>query len=104
MYQWEPKEMLDESIKERNKQLFNLSLNRNKDKRVWFIVSAPTAKAREFWADKLQADIIFISATREQCRERILNDSRRDTHREFHLSIMNQWFEKYTRSKLDNYR
>lgn len=103
LYQWEATEMLEEVIKERNKQLATLSLEESiKYSKAWFIVSAPKGNTRKWWAEKLNADVILIAASLNTCIDRIKQDDRRLKQKENHIALAKEWFSKYTPSDLDH--
>lgn len=87
---------LKRSIDKRNKMLYSLSQQNGYD-RAWFIVSAPTAKERDYWNNMLSPiNIIVMDVSEEECIRRIVDDKRRINQANRFIPIVNNWFLKYT--------
>ena len=64
-------------LKYRNAMLAGLASRSVAYDRCWLIVTGRNKKQREWWKDKLCAEVIIIQTTKEECRRRILSDGRR---------------------------
>lgn len=61
---------------------------------IWVIASLPTRKQRRELAEQLQAELIHVEATVEECVERILKDVERKD-KEFQVRLIDKYFGYY---------
>lgn len=97
IYQWEGKEKLDEALLKRNSILSSLAKPGVEDEynRVWLVLSAPKRETREWWADRLKADIIVMDTPIAVCKERIAADTRRAGREEYFMKLIVLWWSEY---------
>lgn len=67
---------LSKAIRLRNKLLAMLARKKS-NTTAYFIVSAPTIKEREWWKDKLNAEVIVIDPTLEEIKKRNISAKRK---------------------------
>lgn len=61
---------------------------------VWVVAGLPNAEERKNLKKRLNAKLIFIEATKQQCIDRAMNDSERQD-KEKQIKIINKWFNIY---------
>lgn len=103
IYEWEDKEGLKESIDKRNEIINSLADKEISEKyeKVWFIVSASRGNVREWWANKLNANVLLIDVDQEECIRRVNCDSRRRHNIKTHIKAINKYFNKFSSSYID---
>lgn len=84
-----------EALEIRNKALRMLG-ERNSYKRAWFITADPDPAARATWCKKLNARMITMPATLDECIAQIEADPRRAHCRDKHIELAKEWFTKNT--------
>lgn len=83
-------EWIRPAITERNHRLSSLTT------KTWLIVSAPKAADRRQWQKKLNAEVIVLETSLNECTKRINNDDRRPTHiKRQHIEAANKWWSNY---------
>lgn len=64
--------------------------------RAWLIVSEPVAAHRQWWHDKLGADIVVLLADAQECLRRVKLDANAGDERGASIpSVISKWFERY---------
>lgn len=82
------------AMRERNERLGRLS-QLPASRAVWFIVSAPGERHREWWRATLHPrSLVVMRATLSQCIERIRSDPRRAGHEDEHIAWARRWFDR----------
>ena len=61
---------------------------------VWVIGGLPNYDEREALRRRLDAELVFIEATKEQCIERAMNDPERKD-KDIQVKVIEKWFKKY---------
>jgi len=64
------------AVRVRNKLLAGLNES-TQYKRCWLIVTAPSEDKRQWWKDKLDADLVVLDVDKRTCLDRIAKDPRR---------------------------
>ena len=89
-----PRDQLGFLLGERNRRLAALA-ELAPDKTAWVILTAPSSRLRQWWADTLAVkpdDLIVLAPSREELRQRIVQDpDRRDVVAE-HFAVVDKWF------------
>jgi len=85
------------ALDERNRRLRDLSRD-TIHRHAWFIVSAPTAEEREYWASMLGGHIVLLETPYEECARRIQNDPRRVGQYERLMRAAFAWWDEYRSS------
>jgi len=84
------------AMRERNSRLLRLA--DKSDGATWFIVGAPAAKERQWWADSLGADsVVVLETSPEECTRRSASDVNRDPSDKDYARIVARWWDRYTR-------
>lgn len=89
------------TLDERNQRL--AALSHAKHGRCWFIVGAPTERERQWWKDKLGAEVVLLDPGLEVCVERIGDSLTRRTAAEYwyHRRVMNWYPPEVQRPRLE---
>jgi predicted kinase len=75
--------------------LYNLiSERRVQCDNVWVIAGLPTREQREALRIRLNGELVYMEATKEQCIERAINDKERKD-KDKQIYIINKWFKKF---------
>jgi len=81
-------------LEERNARLAALA-NEPPQRVAWFIICAPSASLRRWWADMLDVlpdDVIVLTPPEDELRRRIMADPEREYVRSLHLGLVAQWY------------
>jgi 5-methylcytosine-specific restriction protein A len=82
------------ALKERNKRLIKLA--ENKAGQVFFIVSAPTSRERQWWVEKLGVwEVVVLAVPKTECVRRCENDGARSAGKDYRY-LIGLWWKKYT--------
>lgn len=97
IYKWEDNEKLEEAIDYRNSLLASLSEESASKvyERVWFIATTPRAKDRLYWLNALNAELVYIEMTQDECIHAVRSDTRRTHNLKYHEDLVKQWFRKH---------
>lgn len=94
IYQCTDQRVLALAMRERNDRLGRLS-QMPTNRAVWFIVSAPGERQRDWWRATLKPrTLTLMPAALGQCIERISADPRRAGVRQQHIDAAQRWFER----------
>jgi 5-methylcytosine-specific restriction endonuclease McrA len=94
-HNWDRAEWLTRAIRARNAMLHSISTTTNKWPAAWFIVSAPKAEERDWWARKLAPiKTVLLMPDERTCLERSLLDADRD--RATTATAISAWMNDYT--------
>jgi predicted kinase len=95
-----PHALLESALRERNRRLVYLA--GKAAGRTWFIVGAPTARERQWWADRLGADsVIVLETAKAECLRRCDADAERAKLDKNYPHIIGLWWKKYTKRRGD---
>lgn len=92
-----PLHIIDQALRERNRQLDMLSQPLNGCKHAWFIVCEPDGANRRWWADRIKADVVVLETSAHVCEARISADKERSRQ----AGAANDWWSRYSRSPAD---
>ena len=92
---------LNAAIRERNRLLGLLAKPQARQwKAAWFIVGEPTAKRRQWWADKLQPKAVVVLAVQDEtCIRRLEKDNR--PRAQDQSAAVYRWWSQYTPRRQD---
>ena len=87
---------LKKAVHERNEALRRLASD--PPERLWFIVTAPHAAERSFWARTLSAEVWLLMPDEETCVERIKHDASRVNRGSVDQQVqaVRTWFKRFT--------
>lgn len=61
---------------------------------AYVITSEKDSKKVQALADRLDAELVIMEATKEECIERIKNDTRRNSFADKHIQLVESWYQK----------
>ncbi len=90
-----PKNLLHTALAIRDFIYCEIANERVEAKNIWVVASLPNGKKRRQLANKLNAKIVKINATKEECIKNAINDPERKD-KELQMQIIQKYFDEYS--------
>lgn len=90
-HDWDRDRWLAPAIRRRNELLADLADRR--DGRAWVVMSAPRHREREWWKQKLGAEVVVLELAARECMRRALSDPGRDA--DATCLAITRWWQEY---------